>query len=93
MEESIEKNVKISEGSSEEEKEISSSQVKASRSSVLSLNPLSTSHHISTTSQVFERFEGIDIRQSTLHGIVETLRERRDLTDNGVEQMLVKKNM
>ena len=89
----MEEDVKISESSGEEEKEINRSPVKASRGSVLSVNPLSTSLRIPTTTQVFERFDGIDIHQSTLHGIVETMRERRDLTDNGVQLMLANKNM
>ena len=44
---------------------------------------------MSTTNFVFEQFAGIDIKETTLHGLVETLREKRDFTDEGIEKMLI----
>ena len=38
---------------------------------------------------MFEQFIDIDIRETTLSGLVETLRERRDFTDEGIEKMLL----
>ena len=67
--------------------------MEAHRDSVAKGNNLTLSMRMATTTQVFERFEGIDIRQSTFHGLVETMRERRDLTERGIMIMLANKNM
>ena len=47
----------------------------------------------STIQTAFERFEDIDIHTCTFHGLVETLRERRDLTENGIMIMMANKNI
>ena len=44
---------------------------------------------MSTTNQVFEQFIDVDIRETTLHGLVETLRQRRDFSERGIEAMLM----
>ena len=67
--------------------------MKKTNSTTLKENALALSMRHSTIQTVFERFEGIDIHSCTFHGLVETLRERRDLTENGIMIMLSNKSM
>ena len=81
----VEEEIESSQSSGEEEKEIQDDgHLKVAGSSGANSNPLQLSLRMSTAAQVFERFDGIDIHQSTLHSLVEEMEKRRDLTDNGI---------
>lgn len=91
----IEEDIESSDSSSEEEKEIPvGGNLQVAGFSTVKQNSLQLSPRISTTTQVFETFENVDIHTMTFQSLVETLLlKRRDLTENGIYIMLTNKNM
>ena len=67
--------------------------MKKTNSSIVKENALAQSMRHSTLQSAFERFEGVDIHTCTLHGLVETLKERRDFTEHGIMIMLANKSI
>ena len=80
----IEEEASCSESSDEEEKKIpNEAHLRVTGNSTIKA-PLHLSVRMSTTTRVFEKFDDIDIHQTTFHSLVEKIQERRDLTDNGI---------